>query len=293
MPTAMILLVGEQPAPNLLPTRYLQPDAAILVYTTRTQRVAENLEALLEPACSCHLCQVDPYQIHQAQEALDTLLADAVPGHNLVFNLTGGTKPMALAAFQVARTHSSPFVYFQTEGNRSILYSYTFDEEKITAQEPRELPETISLDDYLRMYIRRYTSGEPRHDFEQLVVNTLRNTSGIAEVMSSLSPQGVGALEVDFAVRCGNQIGIGEIKTQAKKAAIDQLNAVAEQRYLGTYVRKFLISGTSLDFNNKILAERYRIHVIELPSYGKTGTLSPEDRRLLAEAILRGLGGLR
>jgi len=291
MSTAMILLVGEQPAPNLLPTRHLQPDAAVLVYTERTRGVAENLKALLEPGCHCWLCQVHPYRIHEIQQELDAFLTTTVADYAMVFNLTGGTKPMALGAFRVARMLNSPFVYFQTEGNRSLLYHYIFDGDEIILQAADELPVTISLNDYLRMYLGTYTCEEPRTDFEQQVVDELRSTSGIAEVITSLRPQGLEALEVDFIVRCGNQVGIGEVKTKGAKRGIDQLNAVAEQRYLGTYVRKFLVSGKLVDRNNKNLAQAYRIEVIELLSYGESGVLNADDRQRLAGTVCRQLGG--
>lgn len=288
----MILLVGEQPAPNLLPTRHLQPDAAVLVYTDRTRQVAENLKALLEPGCHCWLCQVHPYRINEIQQELDAFLTTTVSDYALVFNLTGGTKAMALGAFRIVRMWNSPFVYFQTEGNRSLLYHYTFDGDEIILQATDELPVTISLDDYLRMYLRAYACEEPRTDFEQQVVDALRSTPGIAEVITGLRPRGLEAQEVDFVVRCGNQVGIGEVKTKGAKRGIDQLNAVAEQRYLGTYVRKFLVSGKPVDRNNKNLAQAYRIEVIELLSYGESGVLSANDKQKLAETV-RGRLGVR
>jgi hypothetical protein len=291
MSIAMILLAGEQPAPNLLPTRHLQPDAAVLVYTDRTRRVAENLRALLEPGCRCWLCQVHPYRIHEIQQELSAFLATTVADHSLVFNLTGGTKAMALGAFRVARMQNSPFVYFQTEGSRSLLYRYAVEGDKVVLQATDELPVTISLDDYLRIYLGTYTCEEPRTDFEQQVVNVLRSTPGIAEVVTGLRPQGLEAQEVDFLVRCGNQVGIGEVKTKGAKRGIDQLNAVAEQRYLGTYLRKFLVSGKPVDRNNKNLAQAYRIEVIELLSYGESGMLNANDRQKLAETVRRRLGG--
>jgi len=35
--TALILLVGEQPLPNLLPTRHINPELVVLVHTNRTR----------------------------------------------------------------------------------------------------------------------------------------------------------------------------------------------------------------------------------------------------------------
>jgi hypothetical protein len=281
-------LIGEQPAPNLLPTRRLRPDLVVLAHTARTAPIAANLKALLEPECACRLCEVDPYEIPKIYNHL-VRLVEGFSGQPLTFNLTGGTKPMMLAAYRLAQEHGSPFVYFQTEGNRSCLYRYAFAESSVTLEATEELPDTISLDDYLRAYLGTYETGEPRNDFEQQVCDALKATPGMAEVLTSVRPQNLAALEVDFIVRCGNQVGIGEVKTKGAKAGIDQITAVANQRYLGTYIAKFLVSAHPVDRNNRALAKAYNIEVIELPSFTETGQLSEQDRQNLTDAILRRL----
>ncbi len=287
----LVSLVGGQPAPNLLPARRLQPDVSVLVYTERTQSIADSLKTLLESECVCRLCKVNPYRIPRIREKLARFIDREFLGKPLMFNLTGGTKPMVLAAYHLAQERGSPFLYFRTEGNRSCLYHYTFSGEGAVLDSTEELPETICLDDYLRLYLGSYETEDPRNAFEQEVVDVLRSTPGIGEVASSMRPQGLGALEIDFAVRCGNQVGIGEVKSKGAKSGIDQINAVAHPHYLGTYVRKFLVSGHPVDRNNRDLAEAYRIALIELPSYGTTETLSPVDRKKLGQTVARHLEG--
>lgn len=289
MSTALVLLVGEQPVPNLLPTRHLQPDVAVLVHTDRTKGIAERLKMLLGRRCL--LCPVDPYDLPEIQRALQDFLQRELAGHQLLFNLTGGTKPMFLAALQVAFQHWAPFIYFQTEGGRSLLYFYRFTEQgQAQLEKQEEISATITLDDYLRAQVGNYTTEQPRNDFEQQVYQTLQGIPEL-EIFSSVRPQGLEALEVDFVVRLSNQVGVIEAKTKGAKSGIDQIQAVAEQRYLGTYVAKFLISGKAVDRNNKNLAQAYKIEVIELPSYANTGSLSESDREELRQRILRKLTG--
>ncbi len=289
--TAIVLLLGEQPTPNLLPTRWLRPDAAVLVYTDRTERVAENLRGLLQPVCrEIRLCKVTPYDIVGCQQSLQTFLSENLPGYDFIFNLTGGTKLMALTALGLARRYHAPFVYFQTEGNRSRLYHYVQENDEIRQQKAEDLNVTITLGDYLRMHLGAYESDKPRNDFEQQVFQTLQSHSEL-EILWSVRPKGLDALEIDFIVRLGNQVGVGEVKTKGAKSGIDQINAVAEQRYLGTYVKKFLISGRQVDRNNKNLARAYRIEIIELPSFAESQMLSQEDRQHLIETIVSRLGG--
>lgn len=290
MKTATILLVGEQPAPNLLPTRRLAPDVAVLVHTERTRQRAENLRTILEPDPSCLLCPVSPYAITKAQDAMESFLSEHLLGYAFTFNLTGGTKPMALAAYRLAEVYQAPFLYFRTEGNRSCLYHYAFNDGQISLLEMEELSLTITLDDYLRLYLGEYDTGEPRNPLEGQVRAVLQSVADL-EILWSLRPQGLGALEVDFVVRLGNQVGVGEVKTAGSKSGIDQIKAVAAQRYLGTYVKKFLISGNPMDQNNKDLAQAYGIDVVELASYGRSSELSDPDRRRLKQVILTRLGG--
>ena len=293
MSTAMVSLVGEQPAPNLLPARYLKPDLMILVHTDRTARVAQNLRGLLEPEIRCETCKVPPYSIADAFIQLEECLKDKASGHETIFNLTGGTKTMVLAAFHLARGAGSLFIYLQTEGNRSLLYKYGFrGNEIVQARPPEEIGETITLDDYLRMYLGEYTEGRPRDPLEEEVKAVLDSVEGL-EVKYSVRPSGMEALEIDFVVRLGNQVGVGEVKRKGAKRGIDQINAVAAPRYLGTYIKKFLVSGKEVDRNNRILARAYRIKVVELTSFSTTGKLSQGDREKLIDSILEEMGGSR
>jgi hypothetical protein len=286
----LISLVGEQPAPNLLPARRLRPDATVLVYTDRTESIAGNLEKLLAPHCRCLLCKVGAYNIPLIQETLAAFLTRECGDEPLIFNLTGGTKPMVLGAFRLAEQRGSPVVYFRTEGNQSCLYRYAVQGGEIVMEGIEELPETICLDDYLRLYLGDYETAPPREALEQATVDVLAATPEL-EVMSSVRPKGLGGLEVDFAVRYGNQVGIGEVKHKGAKKGIDQINAVAHPRYLGTYIGKFLVSARPVDQNNLDLADAYRIQVIELPSFLQNKSLDAADREALRQAVLRRLGG--
>jgi hypothetical protein len=230
----MLLLVGEQPAPNLLPARHLEPEAVVLVHSDRTERVAQNLRALLEPSISCSLCQVDPYDVLAIQSAVQELMSARPDGTEWLFNLTGGTKAMALAALFVAQERRYPFVYFQTEGNQSRLLHYRFAPDGVRLETVEDVPEIVSLDEYLRAYVGPYESGAPRDAFETEVAAALRTESRIDEMLTSVRPRRFGNLEIDVAVRCGNHVGIGEVKQNAKKSGVDQLAAASTQAFLGT-----------------------------------------------------------
>jgi len=288
----MIALVGEQPASNLLPVRYLKPNHVVLVHTDQTWQVAKNLKGLLQPSANIQLLSVDAYDLLKIERSLSSFLSCKIlASKQLIFNFTGGTKPMSVAAFRLAQETRSVIIYFKSQGNRSTIYSYRFASNgEIELESVEEVPDTISLDEYLRSYLGSYQEGKPRNNFEQQVFESLTKTPEISEVKASITPCDVGALEIDFAIRCGNQVGIAEVKMKGAKKGIDQLNAAAEQRYLGTYVRKFLIAGRKVDKNIKDLASAYRIIVLELLS-AESGILSPNDSALLVKTVRNQLGG--
>ncbi len=294
----MISLIGEQPIPNLLPIRYQPPAVVVLVHTDFTAEAARRLERLLPPGCQPLYCPVSAYDIEATRQELIGLIKKqgwTVP--DLIFNLTGGTKAMALAAYLAAAEQRASFLYLQSEGKQTRLYHYEFDDERTPhLSEDRLLPGLITIDDYLRAFVDSYTSRDPTDKqkkwdpFEQTVYEALQST--VDEIIADVWL--MGALEVDFVVRCDNQVGIIEAKTgPGLKRGLDQLGAAGEQRYLGTYTQKMLVSDQQWDHtrsNLRELAEARRIEVIELPSFGAQGQLSAEDTEKLIQKVCECLG---
>jgi hypothetical protein len=284
----MIALVGEQPIPNLLPVRHDKPNRVILVHTQRTRLVSQRLTSLLGDAVVT--LEVTPYDIMAIQQALKQFISErGWMATEVNFNLTGGTKPMAFAAYRLAEELSSSFMYLQSEGGKSLIYRYEFSEWRARLVREEEIPSVLTIDDYLRAHLGDYEEGPLKQRFEKMVYDTLCPV--LDEIKTSVKHG--GALEVDLVLRCGNQVGVSEVKSGRKaqsRKGIDQLNTAAEQRYLGTYTRKFLIVDRLLGSNNRALAEGHRIMVIELCS-AATGSLSDEDRGRLITTIRKELGG--
>ena len=295
--TVMISLIGEQPIPNLLVLRYEKPQEAVLAFTDRTKLVAERLQNLVKKNTQSYLLPADPYDIRSIYEDLKELLKERNwHGEGLVFNVTGGTKTMVLAAYQIAVALHSPFLYLQSEGKRSRLYRYEFSDGAYRNVSDEFLPGLISIDDYIYAYLGRTPEKreKPRdafgQAFEEAIAQALREINIEAKVGVHLA----GALEVDLMVRYENQVGVIQAKTGGtarKKTGLDQLNAACDQRYLGTYTRKILIINEVWDktrSNLQELAEAWRITVIELPSFTKDSLhLSDADRRRLQNEMAK------
>jgi hypothetical protein len=296
----MISLVGEQPIPNLLPIRYQSPIAVVLVHSDFTEAAAHRLEPLLPVGCEPVYCPASAYDIEATRQALVRLIEEkSWTARELIFNLTGGTKAMALAAYLAATEQRAHFLYLQSEGKQTRLYRYQFDVEgRPQLAEDRLLPGLITIDDYLRAFVGHYKlTGFANEDagglFERAIHVALEPV--VDEIMVGVKL--MGALDVDFVVRCDNQVGIIEAKTGAGvKKGLDQLNSAGGQRYLGTYTQKILVSDQRWDHtrsNLRELAQARRIEVIELPSFSSQRQLSPEDAERLAQQVGKCLGRSR
>lgn len=291
-----ISLIGEQPIPNLLPLRYQPPDRAILVCTDRTEAVATRLQRLLNQySISAQLLPTEAYDILKIREDLQEFLAsEGLEGADLVFNLTGGTKTMVMAAYEVAREYRAPFFYLQSEGKRSVLHRYRFEGGEARYEHREILPGVLNIEDYLKAHLDNPQITGPRHPFEEAIGKALNGTVDEVAVGVTLAP----ALEVDLVVRLENQVGVIQAKTGSaarRKDGLDQLNAACEQRHLGTYTHKILAINQRWDptlTNLRELAAAWRITVVELPSFtDATPSLSEEDQKRLQEQVIQVLRG--
>jgi Domain of unknown function (DUF1887) len=291
----LISLLGEQPIPNLLPALHLKPDQTILVYTRRTEAVAHRLVRILPNAHPEDL-QASPYEIEKVIQRLETLL---VAGQDTCFNLTGGTKTMALAAYQVAARCGCPFVYLESEGKHSLLYQYSLKNGIPTLTDKHEIGELITIKDYLLAHMDGYQAeGFHREETGELSTGGLFEQAGCQalqlaglEVLSGVRPAAVGRqLEIDLVVRLANQVGLVEFKLGDKKGetlkrGLDQLTNVGGREYLGTYTARFLVAGRQARSEIKALAAARTIAIIELPNYQTGHPLSPQDAHNLVSAI--------
>lgn len=295
--TTLITLVGEQPIPNLLPIYHYQPVATLAMHSVKTQKAAELLGKLIARQVNFWPLLVDAYDIRAIQVAVLTEIEQrglAVPG--LIFNLTGGTKPMSLAAYFAAQQLGAPMIYLQTEGKHSRLLRYEFRQAEPFLVENILLPALIKIDDYLQAFLgneygqRKMVPDDDGHRFEQAIANALRPV--LDELQCAVSLKGV--VDVDLIARCDNQVGILEAKLGKNhmKQGIDQLNTAGGQTFLGTYTQKFLVSDQdwSVYSDLKELATARNITLIELLNSRGQPSLSEENTAKLRQAVLAGLG---
>ncbi len=287
----MIALVGEQPLSNLLPIRHISPQKVMLLYTTLTEAQAKRLQKILGKQHTVQILEVNPYDVVQAQGVLTSSIGSS-GDEQLIFNITGGTKTMMIAAYEVARQHSAEMVYLQTEGKSSKLYQYQWNTtNELTLSSEVSLAVTINAEEFLYLQTGKectsggYTKEPLGAKFEQAVHHAIQ--TAFDEVLTSVKI--LGALEVDFVIRQGNRFGIIEAKVgKADKTAIGQLTTAGNPEYLGRYTKRFLVMGRAWDTSSNLqeLAEAHGIEVIALTSYNPaSGQISEADAANLVHRI--------
>lgn len=292
----IISLIGQQPIPNLLPIRQIQPEAALLVYSDFTKTATNRLADLIQDELDVWRLLVDAYAVADIRDAiLEQLDEKQIQPEDIIFNITGGTKPMSLAAYLACIHLGSDFVYLQSEGKQSRLYWYATAGGETALKGDFVLPGLITADDYLRVYVGSYeltgfANEQAGGLFERAIHQALE--SAVDEIL--VGAKLLGALDVDFVVRCNNQVGIIEAKMGGGlKKGLDQLTNAGGQQYLGTYTQKFLVSDQVWDHtrsNLKELADARRISVIEAPSFSQTGQISEADTAKLRSTVCKALG---
>jgi len=292
----MIVLAGEQAAPNLLPARQFQPSQVIIVHTafTQSKQKAKNL-ALRLKELQPELRIIADYDPAQAMQILEGLLAEFP---RATVNITGGTKPMSITALLAAREMQGQPFYVRSQGAKTEVDLYTFDGRGYPiVSETVTISDTINIDDYLTVYFGMtyqftgFAKGQGEA-FERAVRAVLEPE--VDEIKAGWKHNS-GAVDVDLVVRCNNQIGIIEVKSGGKARTtegVKQLAMAGGQRFFGTYVQRILvIDQTWTDrSNNRALAEALGIVLIELPGYAATGTLGRVESVTLIDKVHSALG---
>jgi hypothetical protein len=152
-----VCLVSEQATPNFIPvldTRF-RPREVILVVSPQMQERARWLrEALARRVerVTEHVLE-DAWDIPRIHEALLNLVTQR-EGTDLALNVTGGTKPMAIAAQQVFHAEKLPIFYVHPARNQVVPL--------FVGDPPFGIEERVGLSDYLAIHGYREKSRDRR-----------------------------------------------------------------------------------------------------------------------------------
>jgi len=148
-------LLSDQHVPNLLSVHHFQPDRLVLIESERMRRrnAAQNfLDAL---KCGkldyTERCDVVPHGDVSDFATIAESLRNAFGKHptgNWIVNLTGGTKPMSIVAYELFRALGARLIYIDIAKPRQILYVNTGETETISY--------SLSIEEFLLGYGFRY-----------------------------------------------------------------------------------------------------------------------------------------
>jgi hypothetical protein len=302
--STMVALVGGQTLPNILPILHYKPLYTLFVYTSTTSKQYKNLKTVLEKKkFNVYGIETDPYDISAIVKKLSDSLTDMATqlSQPLVFNLTGGTKSMSLAAYQVALERSAPVIYLQSEKGQSSIDHYVWRNHQLSRQQQENLPEYLDLHDVLELHLgpQKDEAGkdvwkvdksiDPTNQgllLELAIEKTLRGHG--YEVLRAVKGKN-NNLDVDVMIRYQNHIGIVEAKA-GENGAPQTLDGIKQlslaMRYLGSIYTKqfFVINGKPSDAQ-RAMCDILRIHIVSLPHYkrGAADLLQEDIDTLLAE----------
>jgi hypothetical protein len=292
----MIGLVGDQPLPNFLAVRHFHYDKVLLVYTDEKKQEYKKLRAVLEkePQVTVEGVETESHNINQIVQRLDEALTDLGLEDQdlLVFNLTGGTKAMSLAAFRVAQEHNAEMLYLTSEGKEVRVYHSAWSNQQLEPLGQVTIPECITLKDVfdLHLGIGNWQAYGPSKDkggpFERLLADALSKEKDVSEVLSRIGTLN-RQIEMDIVVRLGNHYGIIEAKTGREgNRTKGLLQLSADVSLLGTYARAFYVIAVPANPDHEELRKALGFRVISLVSYDETTqAISAQDEMKLLIGI--------
>ncbi|RAQ95709.1 NERD domain-containing protein [Thermogemmatispora tikiterensis] len=291
----MIALMGEQTLPNFLPLLHYKPAYVLCLYTSTTRQAFERLQKTIQRHgdLGCHVSglSVEAYDLDRITKSLKQYLEQKqLSGRDCLFNLTGGTKIMSLAAYQIAQEWQAPMFYFQSELKQDSLIEYEWQDGRPQQVRRSGLScKQFSLADVLDLHLGpgKWQETKGKHGegfrFEQTLANLLRAED--YEILQNIRLSD-GQMEIDIIVRFQNRYGAIEAKykrtTGLDIEAIKQL--VTSTKQLGSYIQRFYILTVPLPGYQQELVKLLNIRTIVLESY-RDGELSEEDRQKFLSAI--------
>lgn len=146
-------IVSDQPLPNFLPilAKEFRPQKVVLIVSKKMQEKATFLSEVLKNRCNTNV-EIFMLEDESNMIALEEKLLDRVaeyPIDKVALNLTGGTKLMAISAFNLFKNLGYSSFYFNADSNEVILF-----EKGNVAAPPRFLltPPKIDLADFLSLH---------------------------------------------------------------------------------------------------------------------------------------------
>ncbi|MEW6006310.1 MAG: DUF1887 family CARF protein [Stygiobacter sp.] len=161
--STMFCLVSRQSMANVLPVLMFKPHQVVLFATPEEKKSADNLEKLFSSK-SINVKRVNDLNAYD-YVAFKNVVINEIQNYqtDICLNVTGGTKLMALAAYEVFAEANKRIIYCDTEHQHIISLMPEYKIENLQAD--------ISIEDYLLSYgykIENVKSSQNEIDYCEL-----------------------------------------------------------------------------------------------------------------------------
>ena len=161
----LICLLSDQPVPNLLSCSALKPNRIFLVETFKMQekKASENfkhalklLDARIPEPEVIHVSKGKDNDFPTLKNCIQTQILNVCQGDHFDVNLTGGTKPMSIALYEVFRDVPNAVLYYVELSRPREIQHFLTGETTLRA-------EPLSLDVFLAGYGYEFVQGTLSH----------------------------------------------------------------------------------------------------------------------------------
>lgn len=180
-----VCLVSDQPIPNFVPVlaKEFRPSEVILLVTEKMQAKAKLLEDIMRERCGVKVQQMnvpDAYDMSKISDEVFKLLLN-IDKQKVALNVTGGTKLMAIAAFEMFRNEGYASFYFTANSNEVLLLD---DNQRFVLS-----PSKMKIEDYLILHgYPAVDEVQRKADYDQEIgEEIIRNHQAWADELSRLN----------------------------------------------------------------------------------------------------------
>lgn len=177
-----VCTISDQATPNYVPILDLaiRPEIVILLVSERMQPKAVAFQAVLKHYCNEVAVEVikieDELELTALKDRLfDKIAALDIPSEQVAFNITGGTKLMAIEAYMLAKDLECEPFYFVPESNE-ILFLNSRDSQK-------SVPKNVTVEDYLQLHGYKIKNNPTKRNAQKC-----QDTHALLVALMALSP---------------------------------------------------------------------------------------------------------
>jgi hypothetical protein len=157
MTKTLICLLSEQHVPNLLSVHHLKPDNLILIESSGMQKKhsSENFCDALKfgnPNVQCGIVRIDGSEsdFQTCRTTFNGILQKSPPDMEWIINLTGGLKPMAIAAYETFSSVARRRFIYTDHQTPKVIGDFLTGEKEICQY-------TLSIEEFLSGYGFEYS----------------------------------------------------------------------------------------------------------------------------------------